>query len=118
MSDIFERIMESFRDNQPPVTSRPCNDCPWRKQSLPGWLGPMAAEDWVALAMSDQPVACHMTLDEDFSWEGAFQCAGAADFRANICKLPRDPDVARGAPNDAVFSSPAEFVAYHKVGSA
>jgi len=47
----------------PQATPRPCNDCPWRRKSCAGWLGPF----------------------------GIKQCAGAAVYRANVCKSPRDP---------------------------
>lgn len=98
----------------PKVTTRPCNDCPWRRTAPAGWLGPMDAEDWIRLALSDEPIACHQTLVEDRSWEGASQCAGAADFRSNICKSPRDPNVAQGSPNPEVFARPNEFIEYHE----
>jgi hypothetical protein len=75
----------------------------------------MQAEEWVTLARSDEPIACHLTLDGDDEWEGASQCAGAATFRANTGKLPRNPEVARGQRDTTgVFASADEFLAHHR----
>ena len=29
----------------PAACTRPCNDCPWRRESLPGWLDPFDYDD-------------------------------------------------------------------------
>lgn len=77
----------------PPAPPRPCNDCPWRVNSAPGWLGPHSAAQWTELARSDEPIACHQTID-DRAWQtpGAAQCRGAALYRRRICKQPKRPD--------------------------
>ena len=99
----------------PEVRPNPCKECPWRRKSLPGWLGPMDAAEWTELAMSDEPIACHITIKEDGDWDGTLQCAGAARFRANICKSPRDPEVARGPVDRAtIFGRPDEFLNHHQ----
>lgn len=101
-------------DDLPESTPRPCNDCPWRRVSAPGWLGPYDADEWVALVHSDEPIACHETIVEDEEWGGAKQCRGAATYRANVCKSPRDPSVAVGpVDREHVFASPVEFKAHH-----
>lgn len=99
----------------PDATPKPCNDCPWRKTSAPGWLGPMDADEWVKLAHSDEPIACHQTIVLPADWDDGVvrQCAGAASYRANVGKMPRDPQVAIGPKDSAVFSSPVDFSAYH-----
>lgn len=106
----------------PPPTEKPCNDCPWRRIALVGWLGPFASHQWVFIAQSDKPIACHKTIlrvNEDGigDWTNPEmrQCRGAAIFRANICKSPRDPEVVTGpVDKDAVFASVAEFTAHHE----
>lgn len=86
--------------------SRPCGDCPWRRDALPGWLGGASPAHWISLVLSDEQVPCH-TLT------GA-QCAGAAIFRGNICKLPRDRGNLRlKADREAVFSHPQAFLDHH-----
>lgn len=101
----------------PRACARPCNDCPWRRVATPGWLGPHTADQWVQLAHTDEPIACHETIVEDDDWTtpGLRQCKGAAIYRKNIAKLPRNPEVAVAdeADRDNVFASPAEFTTHH-----
>lgn len=99
----------------PPPTSSPCNACPWRREAAPGWLGPYDAQQWVSLAGSDQPIACHKTILRDGDWDGAKQCAGAAAYRANSFKSPRDPEVACGPKRDDVFKTSTEFMEHHTI---
>ena len=98
-----------------PEATQTCSDFPWRRNSLTGWLGPLTAAEWTELACSDEAIACHQTIKESGSWEGAAQCRGAAIFRANIFKSPRDPSVAVGPRDTArVFATPPEFTEHHK----
>lgn len=104
----------------PPVTARPCAECPWLRTSAPGWLGPLDAEEWVALAHSDQPIACHTTIvdageDGIGDWDDPLirQCKGAAIYRANVLKRPRDPEVARAERDTETVFSWGEFEAHH-----
>lgn len=86
----------------------PCSDCPLRRNSLNGWLGDTGTpEEWAAALHSDSPMNCHVL-------KGA-QCAGAAIYRGNVCKSPRDKTILV-LPSDrkTVFSGPGEFVAHHK----
>jgi hypothetical protein len=103
----------------PPATPNPCSDCPWRTNSVPGWLGPCDADEWVAIAASDTPIACHQTIDEgagegDWTQPGIRQCAGAASFRRHIFKMPRDPEVVVGLPNPNVFARAQAFIDHHR----
>lgn len=87
----------------------PCSDCPFRRDSLNGWLGGHTSEFFMQLAFSDELYDCHAKIGP--------QCAGLATFRGNICKSPRDPRVLRLPANrDLVFSRPLEFTAHHGEG--
>jgi hypothetical protein len=100
----------------PVATEKPCNECPWRRNAEPGFLGPHTAQEWIFFAHSGGPIGCHKTIQVDGDWgqRGLRQCAGAAIFRANDQVLPARPDVATAAPNTAaVFSDCAEFLAHH-----
>jgi hypothetical protein len=101
----------------PPPTVRPCNECPWRRESAPGWLGPFDADEWIMLGHSDEPIACHETIGEDEDWSDPKirQCAGAAQYRRNVAKRPHDPDVAVASSRDdvTVFGSPMQFKEHH-----
>jgi hypothetical protein len=101
----------------PPATTKPCIECPWRRAAVPGYLGPYEAAEWTEIAHGESAIACHMTIPAgvDGEWsDGMLQCRGAAIFRANVCKLPRDPRVVTG-PMDthAVFAANIEFLAHH-----
>lgn len=86
---------------------RPCSDCALRRDSLEGWLGGGTPEEWAAMLHGEARVDCHVL-------EGA-QCAGAAIYRGNICKRPRDKTVlVLPADEDAVFSNRREFLAHHE----
>lgn len=100
----------------PEATKKPCNECPWRRNAEPGFLGPHGVEEWLLFAHSGGPIGCHKTIREDDDWSqpGLRQCAGAAIFRANDSIAPNRPDVAIG-PSDVehVFSDCAEFAQHH-----
>ena len=110
---------ERMLDNLPPVRKSPCAECPWRKESIPGFLGPYDAEKWSEMAHSEAPIACHMTIDFVEEGQGAWddpkirQCAGAAIFRTNTFKKPRHPKIATLPRSEKVFSNSREFLAHH-----
>lgn len=84
----------------------PCADCPWARAAMNGWLGGTSVEQWVQDAHGEVRIECH-TL------KGA-QCAGAAIYRGNVCKTPRDPEVMKLKPNrELVFGTPKEFREHH-----
>jgi predicted dithiol-disulfide oxidoreductase (DUF899 family) len=104
--------------NLPPATVKACRECPWLRDSRPGHLGPIDADDWLLVAHSDAPIACHMTLTcDDPAWEtpGLRQCAGSAQFRSNVFKSPRNPAVATADQRDdsQVFGTSDEFREHH-----
>jgi len=100
----------------PPATANPCDDCPWRRVATRGWLGPFSAEEWLQIVHSDIAIACHQTLKGGDGWDqpGVKQCRGAAIFRENRFKSPRDPAVVTG-PRDTerVFATNEEFLEHH-----
>jgi hypothetical protein len=94
------------------IMPKPCNECPWRINSAQGWLGPNTAEEWVKLAHGEELIACHLHI-KDSVWDG-IQCKGAADYRENVAKLPRNPEIVLGENNENVFKSPMKFIEHHK----
>lgn len=89
--------------------TKPCTDCPWRRDSLPGWLGGASSSEWVRAAHGEDKVPCHV--------HGNVQCAGLAVYRANTAKSCRDSSIIK-LPKDktSVFASPAEFINHHTKG--
>lgn len=88
--------------------TKPCTDCPWARTALAGWLGPMTKEEWIETAHGEAEIGCHVHIGP--------QCAGAAIYRANVGKLPRDRHLLR-LPRDKVrvFATPQEFLAHHVI---
>lgn len=87
--------------------TNPCRECPWRRASASGWLGGHPADDFIALAHSESLVACHLAHSR--------QCAGAAIYRGNVSKMPRNKSLlVLPADRERVFSSPAEFLDHHR----
>lgn len=88
----------------------PCAGCPWTKHSLKGYLGSMTVDDWIQKVHGEHVIDCHNTTNR--------QCAGAAIFRANVFKSPRNPLCLRlPSSKKLAFSTDAEFREHHsKVG--
>ncbi len=84
----------------------PCHDCPWRRNALSGWTGSLSPEQWTKEAHAESVIYCHTTF---FA-----QCVGAAIFRSNVCKVPRDPSTLMlPRDTDRVFAHDVEFITYH-----
>ncbi len=90
---------------------KPCSDCPWARRSLAGWLGGFPLRDWLLAAHSEERIECHTKRGFD---KDTPQCAGAAIYRSNVAKLPRDPSILI-LPKDVeiVFATPMEFERHH-----
>ena len=85
--------------------TRPCADCPWARASLRGWLGDGSVDEWIATVHGDSRIECHTS-------KGA-QCAGSSIYRANVCKVSKDPDVLTlPADREKVFTF-GEFEKHH-----
>lgn len=115
MDEIAEQVLHG---QLPPCTAQPCAECPWVRTSTPGHLGPYTAEHWAEIAHSEAPIMCHRTLrhgDHQFTDPEIRQCRGAAIFRANIFKTPRNPTAARAEERDTetVFRWDDEFIEHH-----
>jgi len=79
---------------------KPCSECPFTKNSLPGWLSDYTAQELHLIAMNEMPFPCHMTHDEDLEWdeagtESAPLCAGALMYMKKGAKMPRMVELAR-----------------------
>jgi hypothetical protein len=87
--------------------TRPCSDCPLRKDSLSGWLGDGKPAEWIEMLHGETRIECHTLA-------GA-QCAGAAIYRTNVAKLPRDRSLLRLVGDRVgVFTSPQQFLEHHE----
>lgn len=104
--------------------TKPCNQCPFRRKSAPGWLGGLTPDEFKWLADSDTYMPCHKAATEsgdgvDYNADNDHlpQCAGRAIYWANQCKRPQQRDSGLlMLPKDVktVFNWPHEFVEHHK----
>lgn len=85
---------------------RPCSDCPFRRDSLHGWLGGYLPEMFTNAAHGEERMPCHLVK--------GMQCAGAGIFRGNVFKSPRNKELLTLRPDrEVVFSSTQEFIQHH-----
>lgn len=90
-------------DTQP---TKPCSDCPFARTAIHGWLGSMTADEWIQAVHGEATIDCHALIGP--------QCAGAAIYRANVCKITRDKNNLKlEADRKLVFASPKEFKEHH-----
>lgn len=109
-------------DYLPKVRNNICAECPWARGSAPGWTGPASPDTWASTASTDQVILCHMTMTEIRDGKAVMtnpdlrQCAGAAQFRTNIYKSPRNPTIATAEERttEKVFATSAEFYEHHQ----
>lgn len=88
----------------------PCSDCPWSRKSVPGWTGPNTVEEWMGCIHGDERIDCHTRKQANGD---QWQCAGAAIYRGNVCKRPRDPAVLVLPANEKLVFSWGEFERHH-----
>lgn len=96
---------------------QPCSDCPLRRDAVPGWLGESptnrgelaTAAEWIDMLHGETRIDCHTRIGP--------QCAGAAIYRGNVCKMPRDRELlVLPADDRRVFSDADEFRERHGRG--
>ena len=99
---------------------KPCRQCPFRRDSQPGYLGDSNSDEFLETTLADHHMPCHMTIDyTDEDWKdqlaNAEGCAGAGIFYANLSKLPRDRKRRRYEKDkEMVFASIQEFAQHHR----
>ena len=101
--------------------TKPCDQCPFRRTALTGWLGGLTPDEFRWLANADTYMPCHKAaakqggVDYSHPDKSIPQCAGRAIYWANQCKSPRDKTLLM-LPKDVktVFNWPHEFLAHHK----
>ncbi len=104
---------------------KPCNECPFRKDSMAGWLAEYTPEQLHGIVMNELPFPCHMTHEEDLDWSEAGKedtplCAGALMYMKKSAKKPRRNDLALLVEQidrkdcDNILSVP-EFFNHHSI---
>lgn len=95
-----------------------CRECPFRKRSPKGWLGPWkSAKELIEQAFSEAGLACHMQLEKAHEPGGAPFCTGALVCANKSHKLYRNREIAelqvKAKADDEVLDARA-FLEYHK----
>ncbi len=82
---------------------KPCNDCPFRKNSLKGWLGGVSVQETIQIAHSEYDFQCHKTRvsEEDYEHEEDYleaeekiqHCVGRLLYAAKNFKMFRRKDL-------------------------
>jgi hypothetical protein len=74
-----------------------CSDCPFRKKSIKGWLGPWTAEELQNMIHGENTFICHQEINdmsETYSKEEIEEdgehCVGFLRYRNQVCKRSRD----------------------------
>lgn len=69
--------------------NHPCNECPFRKNSLPLHLGQFSAEETKAIAHSDLEFMCHLTRGK----KNPSHCVGRMLYATKNCKSFWKPEM-------------------------
>ncbi len=105
---------------------KPCSECPYRKNSIKGWLGESSGDPMDFLAQLQNPDLhpCHKTIDwekdDDIEKSDAPKCVGALQFMNNSLQISRYPEIAKlqktvGKNLDEVMHHKKEFIEHHKL---
>lgn len=68
----------------------PCNECPFRKNSLPGYLGGFSTQETLQAVTGEDNFDCHLTREDG---EERMACAGRMLFASSLGKSFRRKDL-------------------------
>lgn len=112
-----------------PAIRIPCQECPLRRDSAPGYLGGYTPEMYLEIMRGPASIACHRAKGFQAGViETQRHCTGVAAFRANVGHVCSVAGVGMssaqlstslvGEDRDVYFASDEEFVAHHKGAQA
>lgn len=102
-----------------------CGDCPFSKNSLPGFLADYTIEDFMEFQRVEYPFPCHKQLESDLPADlvenlvidgKLMVCRGYAESMKMSCKVPRNRDFARALESIEISGdalSIFDFVKHH-----
>lgn len=99
---------------------KPCNECPFRKNHLQGWLGGRwTARALHAFVMSEQKFACHKTIEEEGKEAGTKVCIGSILYMNKNAKLCANPKMKKlqdkfRKEDTSNILNVSEFLEHHK----
>lgn len=105
--------MSTNKPVKAPYMRKPCAECPYRKDSMKGWLGKYRADE---LVNDTDSFTCHKTKDSDK--QGLKQCAGHMLLLGNenafvrILKAQGEKVNLKG--RTLVFDNKQDFIDHHE----
>lgn len=102
---------------------KPCDECPFRRDSAQGWLGPWEPQELMH-SLHGTPFPCHKTIKASVAFDHPSTdkmelCAGATLFLNNKIQTSRDPETMMhqklldGVDGSEVFQWEHEFMEHH-----
>ena len=100
---------------------KPCDECPFRKKSLKGWLGGETPQSTLDFVNGEADFACHKTRHKEES--AMSRCKGFLMFTRKMCKIPKYNKDLQTAVMKIDFKSPQldeiltriEFIPHHTI---
>lgn len=95
----------------------PCPECPFRKDSLRGYLGGFTPEETYKAALSEDGFDCHLTRGDG---QERKHCAGRLLFATKMCKSFRNKELEQArfavkAENSLDDILGFDFLGHHKL---
>lgn len=91
---------------------KPCSECPFRKESAAGWLGPWEPRELLN-SLAHTPFPCHRALPpnaEQIPFEKLEGCIGAAIFLNRKIERSRNPEQKAMQDHVAGLELPPEVI--------
>ncbi len=101
---------------------KPCNDCPFRKKAMNGWIGNWeSAEALLAQSESEAGLPCHKSYNNEKktiaeAQKSAHVCVGSLQSANNSCKMYRNPIMnafANAVGKSELVMNAWEFLEHH-----
>lgn len=116
-NEIVDDFEEKVTNISPiKVCKVPCSECPFRKNSIKGYLGPHTIDDIKMIARTGVDFKCHKTLE--LSEDRYRTCSGYVHYLNNTIQLSRNAEIAKlqkefkGKENDCLGF---DFEKYHTI---
>lgn len=101
------------------MTSKPCSECPFRKDSAQGWLGPYTVPDLLDFARRDIEFPCHKSMGT----KNERICRGFLHYRNNTGKSARQPSRLKTCEQrtyrqeNNCFETPMQLAEHHDIAN-
>ena len=94
-----------------PNMQKPCSQCPFKKDTLEGWLG----EDRIKKILNQESFVCHKTINKDINYRR--QCAGHMIIKKDsntFYRLASFNNLLNLEGHELVFDNEEDCINHHK----